>query len=97
MTYLSETGQQLRIHDHPADQTCHWVNVFQPLAFIVFRDAQLARSLVQSPYLAGKELDAGDPSTYAKWLGKCGINGMLNLLNVFHFVCELRGPPSSPR
>ena len=96
MMYLSEAGQQLYVHDHPADHTCHWVDVFRPLAFIVSHDAQLTQSLIQSPYLTIKELDAFDPSAYARWLGKFGENGMLNLLNVFHVVCALWGPPSSP-
>jgi hypothetical protein len=97
MKYLLKTGQQQRIHDHSSDQTCHWVNVFKPLAFIVFRDAQLFQCLVRSPYLAGKELDAFDPSTYTRWLCKPGENGILNLLNAFLVVHELRGPPSSGR
>ena len=89
MTYLSETGQQLRTHDHATDPTCHWVNVLKPLAFIVFRDAQLNQSLVRSPHFDGKGLDLSDPSTYSRWLCASGKNGILNLLNVFLVVYEL--------
>jgi hypothetical protein len=70
--------------------------IFKPLSFIVFRDAQLLHSLSKSKYFSGHPFDALDYSGYAKWLCGEGENGLLNLINVFLFLCELRGPPSLP-
>jgi len=91
--YLSDAGQQIQIHEHPTDQTCHWIHVLKPLAFITYRDARLAQDLVRSAYYDGKELNASDPSAYARWICSSGENGILNLLNVFFIAYDLRGPP----
>ena len=76
MTYASDGNPEVSIHDHPTDQTCHWVDVFKPLAFTVFRDALLLQKLVESPYFAGKTLNASDPAAYARWLCTFGTNGL---------------------
>jgi len=38
LTYAQtlESGWKLQVHEHPSDQTCHWISVFIPLAFLVF-------------------------------------------------------------
>ncbi len=41
MNYRSDSGQKLRVHEHPSDQTCHWASVFKPLAFLVFHNSVL--------------------------------------------------------
>jgi hypothetical protein len=96
VTYLSDTSQELRVHDHATDQTCHWADIFKPLAFIAFRDVRLAQALQESPLFAGKALTTLDPTSYAAWLGEFGKNGLPNLLSVFIIVHDFRGPPSLP-
>ena len=95
MTYFSDTGQELLIHNHASDQTCHWADVFKPLAFVVFRDSLLAETLQKSPLVGGRELNVSEPISYARWLSEVGKNGLLNLLNVFIVIYELRGLPVS--
>jgi hypothetical protein len=82
------------IHDHPADQSCHWVSIFKPLSFIVFRDAQLAQHIFHGvSHRPPIRFGAGDFRAYAKWLGESGENGMVNLIHVFLLICELHGSP----
>jgi hypothetical protein len=95
MSYMSTTGQRVRIHEHTADQSCRWGVLFKPLAFIVLHDAQLFQHLVLSPH-RNEQFDSSDYAGYARWLSQWGRNGMLNLLNVFLLVCDLRGVPSLP-
>jgi hypothetical protein len=83
-----------KVHDHPADQSCHWVSIFKPLSFIVFRDAQLAQHIFHGvSHRRPIPFGAGDFRAYAKWLGESGENGMVNLIHVFLLVCELHGSP----
>jgi hypothetical protein len=44
----------------------------------------------------GRRFDAGDFEGYAKQLCESGGNGLLNLMNVFLRISELRGSPSLP-
>ena len=93
MTYISDSGQSCRVHDHESDQTCHWTTVFIPLAFIVYRNAFLIRSLSDS--LCGKDkglVDLGETG-YAQWLCKLDEKGIPNLVHVLLHVCQLRGTP----
>ena len=92
MSYLSDSGQKLRVHDHLSDQTCHWATVFKPVAFIVFNNPVLMKSLSIS-YGKGMHLEALGNAEYAEWLRKYDERGLLNLLNVLLHVCELRGIP----
>jgi hypothetical protein len=96
MIYLSAAGQELRIHDHVCNQSCHWANVLKPLAYIVFFNPFLIRSLSQSSYGNGKELDTLSDMEYAQWL--CGFDKLdfLNLVNVLLHICNLRGVPEQP-
>lgn len=93
MTYLADSGQKLRLHDHLSNQTCHWVAVFKPVAYIVFHNPILIKSLSQSSYGKGTKLDAVEEAEYAEWLCKYDERGLLNLLNVLLHVFELRGIP----
>lgn len=89
MVYLSDSGQKLRVHDHPSDQSCHWA------AVIVFHVPILIQSLAQRSTDNGKQMDVLNVSTeYSRWL--CGYDeqGVLNLVNVLLHVCELRGVPN---
>jgi hypothetical protein len=95
MNYGSDSGQKLRVHEHPCDQTCHWISVFKPLAFLVFHNAVLIQSLSQSSHGKGIEPDVADEAEYARWLCNEGNRGLLNLFNVLLHVCELRGVPKS--
>jgi hypothetical protein len=90
MTFSSKSRQSALIHDHQTDQTCHWVSIFKPLSFIVFRDAHLMQKILRS-----RQFDAEDFSGYAKWLCQVGEQG-LNLMDIFIRVCELRGFPQPP-
>lgn len=63
----------------------------KPLAFIVYRNAFLLRSL--SEYVKGKGLEDLDDTGFAQWLCKQDEKGFLNLLNVLLHVCHLRGMP----
>jgi hypothetical protein len=96
MTYTSDSGQNLRVHDHPSDQSCHWASVFKPLAFLLFRNPVLIRSLSESYRGKGIKLGVVDAADYVRWLCDEGEGGLLNLLNVLLHVCELRGVPTSP-
>lgn len=91
MAYIAPSGQNLYVHDHVGDQNCHWAMVFKPLAFIVSRTPILIKSLSQSSYGRGKELDNVGDAEYTNWLCKYDEEGVLNLLNVLLHVCELRG------
>jgi hypothetical protein len=93
MTYISDTNLSLPVHDHPADQSCHWASILKSLAFIVFRDAQLMQKILHDD--SGR-FDASDFKGYARWLCKLGGNGILNLMNVLLRVCEVRGAPQLP-
>jgi hypothetical protein len=93
MTYITSSGQTLRVHDHVSDQSCHWATVFKPIAFIVFHTSVLIKSLSLSSHEAGKELDVMGDAEYANWLCKYDKKGVLNLLNVMLHVCQLRGVP----
>ena len=92
MTYLADSGQKLRVHGHLSDQTCHWAVVLKPVAFIVFHNPVLIKSLSRS-YGKRTKLDAIGDAGYAEWLCKYDERGHLNLLNVLLHVCELRGIP----
>jgi hypothetical protein len=92
MTYLADSGQKLRLHGHLSNQTCHWAAVFKPVAFIVFHNPVLIKSL-SSSYGKSTKLDAIGDAEYAEWLCKYDERGFLNLLNVLLHVCELRGIP----
>jgi hypothetical protein len=96
MTFLSESGLSRPVHNHPTDHTCHWVHIFKPLSFIVFRDAQLLQNVVCESTHRGRRFEASDFQGFAKWLCEFGGNGLLNLMNVFLRMCELRGSPASP-
>jgi hypothetical protein len=97
MTYMSESQLALQVHDHATNQTCHWVSIFKPLSFVVFRDAQLAQNILHGTVPGGGgRFDASDFRGYAKWLCEFGDNDLLNLINVFLLVCELRGSPQAP-
>ena len=96
MVYLSSSGQQRRVHEHPSDQDCHWVSIFMPLAFLVFHTPVLIQSLSRSSYGKDKGLGALSAAEYAQWLCGHDDQGILNLLNVLLHICELRGIPSSP-
>jgi hypothetical protein len=96
MNHGLDSGQKRRVHEHPSDQSCHWISVLKPLAFLVFHNAVLIQSLSQSPRGKGIQPDAADEAEYARWLCGEGDGGLLNLLNVMLHVCELRGVPKSP-
>jgi hypothetical protein len=95
MNYTSDSGQKLRVHEHPSDQTCHWISVFKPLAFLVFHNPILIQSLSESSH--GEVIKPGivDEADYVRWLCDEGEGGLLNLLNVLLHICELRGAPKS--
>jgi hypothetical protein len=95
MNYTSDSSQNLRVHEHPSDQNCHWISVFKPLAFLVFHNSVLIQSLPEST--RGKGIKPGvTEAEYVQWLCSEGEGGLLNLLNVLLHVCELRGVPNSP-
>ena len=96
MNYTSDSGQKLRVHGHPIDQTCHWVSVFKPLAFLVFHNPVLIQNLSESSYGKGIKLGVVDEAEYVQWLCDEGEGGLLNLLNVLLHVCELWGVPTLP-
>ncbi len=96
MNYTSDSGQKFRVHEHPSDQTCHWISVFKPLAFLVFHNPVLIQSLSESSRGKGIQLGVVDEAEYLRWLCDEGEGGLLNLLNVLLHVCELRGVPKSP-
>jgi hypothetical protein len=97
MKYKSESNLDLQVHNHTTDQDCHWVSIFKPLSFIIFRDAQLAQQHVYgAPHHPPIQFDANDFPAYAKWLCEVGADGMLNLIHVFLLVCKLQGTPQMP-
>src|ERR1700727_648971 len=93
MTYLSEDGEELRLHPHPFDETCHWQTIFKPLAFTVFRDSQLTQVLMESPLRNGSPINTFD-FEYVKWLTRNHDDGLINLIHVFLLVLRLRGFPA---
>jgi hypothetical protein len=97
MNYSSDSDQKLCVHEHPCDQTCHWISVFRPLAFLVFHNSVLIQSLQESSRGKGIKPGIVAEAGYAQWLCSEGDGGLLNLLNVLLHVCELRGVPISPK
>jgi hypothetical protein len=93
MTYTSESSLALPVHDHPTDQSCHWVSIFKPLSFVVFRDAHLVQKVLCELVVHGRQFDASDLKGYGRWLCEVGKTGILNLMNVFLGVCAFRGSP----
>lgn len=96
MVYVSDSGQELRVHEHASDQSCHWISVFKPLAFLVFQSPALLQSLSESSRGKGIQPGVMGGIEYARWLCNIGDGGLLNLLNVLLHMCELRGIPPSP-
>ena len=96
MVYLSHSGQDLRVHEHASDQSCHWIAVLKPLAFLVFRSPVLIQSLSQSSRGKDIKLDDMDEAGYVKWLCSEGEGGLLNLLNILLHICEVQGVPKVP-
>lgn len=96
MLYVSDSGHELRVHEQASDQRCHWIQVFKPLAFLVFRSPFLIQSLSESSRGKGIKLGVTGEAEYVQWLCTEGDAGLLNLLNVLLHVCELRGVPSRP-
>jgi hypothetical protein len=96
MNYGLDSDQKLRVHEHPSDQTCHWISVFKPLAFLVLHNSVLIQSLQSSSRGKGIKPGIVAEAEYARWLCSQGDGGLLNLLNVLLHVCELRGVPKSP-
>lgn len=96
MDYVSDSGPNLRVHEHPSDQNCHWIPVFKPLAFLVFHHPVLIQSLSESPRGKGVKSGVENNAENVQWLCTEGEGGVLNLLNVLLHVCELRGVPYSP-
>jgi hypothetical protein len=97
MVYVSDSGQKLRVHGHASDQSCHWIRVFKPLAFIVFHSPTVIESLSKSSHGKGIQLDDIDmgEAEYVRWLCSEGDGGLLNLLNVFLYICEAQGVPKA--
>jgi hypothetical protein len=95
MTFMSNAGQELRLHEHPSNKTCHWRNILKPLAFTVLGDHHLSQILASSRFRNGNHIESSG-NTYVRWLCRVGENELLNLLNVFLVLLEFRGPPSIP-
>ena len=71
--------------------------MFKPLSFIIFRDAQLAQDVIYGvSHRPPVRFNAADFRGYAKWLGESGENDVLNLINLFILVCNLKGRPQLP-
>jgi hypothetical protein len=97
MKYKSESNLDLQVHNHTTDQACHWISIFKPLSFIIFRDAQLVQHIVYGvPHHPPIRFDANDFHAYARWLCEVRVDGMLNLIHVFLLVCKLQGTPQMP-
>jgi hypothetical protein len=102
MAYKSDSGQELRVHEHASDQSCHWITIFKPLAFIVFNSPIVLESLSKSSRGKGIKLydiddDIDNAETeYVRWLCRQGDGGLLNLLNVLLYICEVQGVPTAP-
>jgi len=96
MVYVSDSGHELRVHEHASDQSCHWISVFKPLAFLVFQSPALIQSLAESSRGKGIKPGVMGEVEYARWLCNEDDGGLLNLLNVLLHMCELRGVPHSP-
>lgn len=96
MVYVSDSGEELRVHEHAGDQDCQWISVLKPLAFLVFQSPALIQSLSEGSLGKGIKPGGMGEVEYARWLFREGEGGLLNLLNVLLHVCELRGVPRSP-
>lgn len=80
--------QKVRVHEHDIDETCHWVQVFKPLAYLVFRVQDLHYLLPQGSI---SEFDSG---LYARWL--CEVDevlGVTNLVKLAAHISELISLP----
>jgi len=75
---------------------CHWVNIFKPLAYIVFHNPTLIQSLAWSSFSGGTDPSVIGDDKYAQWLCRFDKGDFLNLLNVLLHICEIRGLPISP-
>ena len=79
--------EKVLVHEHPSDQTCHWVSVFKPFMFLVFHNSVLLQTLQENSY--GKSIKPGmvTEAEYVKWLCSEGDGGLLNLVNLLLHVC----------
>ena len=92
MTYMM-AGQEIRVHAHPCDKTCHWSDILKPIAFTVISDSDLCQVFKEMCQLDGRRLDHPWKQS-AGWLCHEGEGGNLNILNLFLLMLDLRGPPS---
>jgi hypothetical protein len=62
MKFFNLSDKEVPVHQHPTDETCHWINVFKPLAYVIFYTASL-RPLIKVS--GGSKLTEEE---YCKWL-----------------------------
>lgn len=87
LRYKAADGQRLHVHDHPSDRTCHWIDVFKPLAFVLFHCGgdDLKQKIPELSY---------DDEGWTRWL--CEVDdeyGVMNLVKLLQQVCFNRPLP----
>ena len=83
MKYINSAAQKVRVHEHPADDTCHWAHILKPLAYLIFHCADLRHLIPKA-----KSVDLGDRE-YVKWLCEVdSVSKVTNLVKLLVHVCE---------
>jgi hypothetical protein len=80
LRFLDENGQSRHVHEHPADVTCHWADVFRPLAFLLPKvgNAILQEKIPQLAY---------ESEEWTKWLCRLDeATGSLNMVKLLQQV-----------
>lgn len=65
MKYVNLACKKAFVHEHAADSTCHWIDIFTLLGYIVFHDSQLRQRVASNLNASSLMLTARG---YTKWL-----------------------------
>ena len=88
MKFVNLVDEEVPVHQHPTDETCHWINVFKPLAYVIFYTTNL-RSLIEVK--GDSQLTEEE---YCKWLCKSDAEmKTTNLVKLLHDATYLTPLP----
>jgi hypothetical protein len=73
--------QKVRVHEHDIDDTCHWVYVFKPLAYLIFHVQDLKYLIPNGG------ISEFDSEHYARWL--CEVDGAFGVTNLVKLVAHI--------
>ncbi|KIJ89726.1 hypothetical protein K443DRAFT_15838 [Laccaria amethystina LaAM-08-1] len=81
LKYVNLAMQKVRVHEHDIDDTCHWVYVFKPLAYLIFHVQDLKYLIPNGG------ISEFDSEHYARWL--CEVDGAFGVTNLVKLVAHI--------